>query len=131
MESLMSPLKILKVPVHDIAITMSIALKFIPNLVEEVDRIMMAQKARGAAFDNGGLIKRAMALLPVLIPLFVSAFQRADELAIAMEARCYDATPFRTKMKEFKLRIADYIAVAITSLYMVMIVAINNNFWII
>ena len=97
MESLMSPLKVVKFPVHDVAIIMSIALRFIPSLMEEIDKIIMAQKARGAAFDSGGLIARAKALLPILIPLFVSAFRRADELALALDARCYNATPNRTK----------------------------------
>ncbi|MFW5779926.1 MAG: energy-coupling factor transporter transmembrane component T family protein, partial [Bacillota bacterium] len=99
MESLMSPLKVVKFPVHDVAIIMSIALRFIPSLMEEIDKIMMAQKARGASFDTGGLIARAKALLPILIPLFVSAFRRADELALALDARCYNATDKRTKMK--------------------------------
>lgn len=110
MESLMSPLKVIKFPVHDVAIIMSIALRFIPSLMEEIDKIMLAQKARGAAFDNGGLIARAKALLPVLIPLFVSAFRRADELALALDARCYNATPHRTKMKVLKFGYRDALA---------------------
>ena len=102
-ESLMSPLKLIKVPVRDIAMIMSIALRFIPTLFEETNKIISAQKARGASFDTGGLFARAKALLPVLIPLFVNSFRRADELAFAMDARCYNATEKRTKMKQAKL----------------------------
>ena len=109
-ESLMKPLKLIKVPVHDIAMIMSIALRFIPTLFEETNKIISAQKARGASFDTGGLIARAKALQPVLIPLFVNSFRRADELAFAMDARCYNATEHRTKMKVMKLHVADYIA---------------------
>ena len=129
MESLMYPLKLIKVPTHDIAIIMSIALRFIPILMEEVDKIMMAQKARGACFDRGGLLKRAKALLPVLIPLFVSAFRRADELALALDARCYNATPNRTKYKKATLHLRDLIATLITGAFIALIVAVNNNFW--
>jgi energy-coupling factor transport system permease protein len=98
MESLMRPLKLIRFPVHDIAVIMSIALRFIPTLLDETNKIINAQKARGAAFDTGGLIARAKAMLPILIPLFVSAFRRADELAFALDARCYNATSKRTKM---------------------------------
>lgn len=101
-ESLLKPLSYIKVPVHDIAIIMSIALRFIPGLIEETDKIMMAQKARGASIDTGNFIQKVKAMLPVLIPLFVSAFRRADELADALDARCYNATPHRTKMKVLK-----------------------------
>ena len=129
MESLMYPLKLIKVPTHDIAIIMSIALRFIPILMEEVDKIMMAQKARGACFDRGGLLKRAKALLPVLIPLFVSAFRRADELALALDARCYNATPNRTKYKKASLSWRDLIASLVTGIFITLVVAVNNNFW--
>ena len=129
MESLMYPLKLIKVPTHDIAIIMSIALRFIPILMEEVDKIMMAQKARGACFDRGGVFKRAKALLPVLIPLFVSAFRRADVLALALDARCYNATPNRTKYKKAKLGWGDLVATLITGVFITLVVAINNNFW--
>jgi energy-coupling factor transport system permease protein len=129
LESLMSPLKLIKVPVHDIAIIMNIALRFIPILMEEVDKIMMAQKARGAAFDNGGLIKRARALLPVLIPLFVSAFRRADELALALDARCYNATPNRTRYKKLKPSYIDILAFFFTTILFAGVIAVNNNFW--
>ncbi|MFA5449396.1 MAG: energy-coupling factor transporter transmembrane component T [Clostridia bacterium] len=129
MESLMKPLKVVKFPVHDIALIMSIALRFIPILMEEVDKIIMAQKARGAAFDSGGLIKRARALLPVLIPLFVSAFRRADELALALDARCYNATPKRTKLKELKFTSRDLVAAVFIVMLIVAVVAVNNSFW--
>lgn len=109
-ESLLKPLKLVKVPVHDIAMIMSIALRFIPTLFEETGKIIAAQKARGASFDTGGLIARAKALLPVLIPLFVNSFRRADELAFAMDARCYNATEHRTKMKVMKLHVGDFVA---------------------
>ena len=109
-ESLMSPLKLVKVPVRDIAMIMSIALRFIPTLFEETNKIISAQKARGASFDTGGLFARAKALLPVLIPLFVNSFRRADELAFAMDARCYNATEKRTKMKKAKIGLGDVIA---------------------
>lgn len=118
MESLMSPLKLIKFPVHDVAIIMSIALRFIPSLMEEIDKIMMAQKARGASFDTGGLVARAKALLPILIPLFVSAFRRADELALALDARCYNATPNRTKMKILKLGYRDVIGSTVCLAFM-------------
>lgn len=99
MESLMRPLKVIKFPVHDIAVIMSIALRFIPTLLEETNKIINAQKARGAAFDTGNIFARAKAMLPILIPLFVSSFRRADELALALDARCYNATDKRTKFK--------------------------------
>lgn len=98
-ESLLKPLKVIKFPVHDLAIIMSITLRMIPALMEEANKIIMAQKARGADFESGGLIKRAKALIPILIPLFVGAFRRADELAFALDSRCYNATDKRTKMK--------------------------------
>lgn len=108
-ESLLKPLKIFRFPVHDIAIIMSIALRFIPTLTEETQKIMNAQKARGANFDTGRLFDRAKALLPVLIPLFVNSFRRADELALALDARCYNATENRTKMKVQKITYRDFI----------------------
>ena len=101
-ESLLKPLTYIKVPVHDLAIIMSIALRFIPGLIEETDKIMMAQKARGANLDTGNFVQKIKAMLPVLIPLFVSAFRRADELADALDSRCYNASPNRTKMKVLK-----------------------------
>lgn len=120
-ESLMSPLKLIKVPVRDIAMIMSIALRFIPTLFEETNKIIAAQKARGASFDTGGLFARAKALLPVLIPLFVNSFRRADELAFAMDARCYNATEKRTKMKKTKLGWGDLVAFLLICAYFVVI----------
>lgn len=99
LESLLSPLKKIHLPVHELAMMMCIALRFIPTLIEETDKIMSAQKARGADFESGNLIQRAKALVPILIPLFISAFRRADELATAMECRCYHGDEGRTKMK--------------------------------
>ncbi|MBQ7057895.1 MAG: energy-coupling factor transporter transmembrane protein EcfT [Firmicutes bacterium] len=110
LERILRPLKKIKVPVHDISMMMSIALRFIPILMEETDKIMKAQSARGADFDSGGLTQKAKALIPVLVPLVISAFRRADELATAMEARCYRGDEGRTRMKELKYKKQDYIA---------------------
>ncbi len=109
-ERLLSPLKTLHVPVHELAMMMTIALRFIPTLIEETDKIMAAQKARGADFETGRLMQRAKALVPILIPLFVSAFRRADELALAMECRCYHGGEGRTRMKQLHLRYYDFVA---------------------
>ena len=110
LEHLLSPLKKLKMPIHELAMMMSIALRFIPTLIEETDKIMSAQKARGADFETGNLIQRAKALLPLLVPLFVSAFRRADELAVAMECRCYHGDQGRTRMKQLEWRGRDTLA---------------------
>ena len=99
LEALLNPLKVIKVPVHELSMMMCIALRFIPILIEETDKIMCAQKARGADFESGSIIDRAKALIPILVPLFISAFRRADELATAMECRCYQGGEGRTKMK--------------------------------
>ncbi|MDR1705412.1 MAG: energy-coupling factor transporter transmembrane protein EcfT [Clostridiales bacterium] len=107
-EYILKPFKRIKVPAHEIAMMMTIALRFIPTLMEEVDRIMKAQTARGADFDTGGLIKKAKSLIPLLVPLFISAFRRADDLAVAMEARCYRGDINRTKMKVMVLEGRDY-----------------------
>ncbi len=112
LELLLGPLKKLKVPVHEMSMMMSMALRFIPTLIEETDKIMSAQKARGADFESGNLIQRAKALLPILVPLFVSAFRRADELAIAMESRCYHGGEGRTRMKQLQFAGLDYGALA-------------------
>ena len=112
-ESLLSPLRVIKVPVHEFAMMMSIALRFIPTLMEETSKIMNAQKARGVDFSNGGLIKRAKALVPILIPLLVSSFRRADELAMAMECRCYRGGKGRTKMTVPKLSVGDFAALVL------------------
>ncbi len=107
LEGLLSPLKKIKVPVHELAMMMSIALRFIPTLIEETDKIMSAQRARGADFDSGNLIQKAKALIPLLVPLFISAFRRADELATAMECRCYHGGVGRTRMNKLRFRPAD------------------------
>ena len=108
LEALLSPLKRIRVPVHELAMMMCIALRFIPTLIEETDKIMSAQKARGADFESGNLIQRVRALVPILVPLFVSAFRRADELATAMECRCYQGGNGRTKMKLLHYRFRDF-----------------------
>lgn len=118
LELLMAPLKKLRVPVHEITIMMSMALRFIPTLIEETDKIMSAQKARGADFENGSLVRRAKALLPILVPLFVSAFRRADELAVAMESRCYHGGEGRTRMKKLVMAGRDWIALALGILFL-------------
>ncbi|MDR0221340.1 MAG: energy-coupling factor transporter transmembrane protein EcfT [Lachnospiraceae bacterium] len=110
MEKLMKPLNLIKVPVHEIAMMMSIALRFIPILLEETDRIMKAQLARGADFESGHLIKRARSLIPLLVPLIISAFRRAGDLALAMEARCYRGGEGRTKMKPLAYKARDYVS---------------------
>ena len=107
LETRLDPLKKLRLPVHELAMMMSIALRFIPTLIEETDKIMSAQKARGADFDSGNLLQRARALVPILVPLFINAFRRADELATAMECRCYHGGKGRTKMKQLKMHRAD------------------------
>ena len=109
-ERLLSPLKKIKLPVHELAMMMTIALRFIPTLIEETDKIMSAQKARGADLESGGVMQRAKALLPILIPLFVSAFRRADELALAMECRCYHGGEGRTKLSELHYQTRDWVA---------------------
>ncbi len=107
LESLLSPLKKLRLPVHELAMMMCIALRFIPTLIEETDKIMSAQKARGADFESGKLMQRIKALVPILVPLFISAFRRADELATAMECRCYQGGEGRTKMKLLRFKLLD------------------------
>ena len=110
LESLMSPLKVIKVPVHELSMMMCIALRFIPTLIEETDKIMCAQKASGADFESGNLMERVKALVPILVPLFISAFRRADELATAMECRCYHGGEGRTKMKLLRYKRRDFVA---------------------
>ena len=116
MEILFGPLKKLKVPVHEMSMMMSMALRFIPTLIEETDKIMSAQKARGADFETGNLFQRAKALLPLLVPLFVSAFRRADELAVAMECRCYHGDEGRTRMKQLTWCTRDTLAMVWSAL---------------
>ena len=122
MEKLMKPLRIFKVPVHEVAMMMSIALRFIPILLEETDKIMKAQMARGADFDTGNLIKKAKNLVPLLVPLFISAFRRANDLAMAMEARCYHGGEGRTKMKPLVYKTRDRLAYLVLILYFVIII---------
>ncbi|MDE6880860.1 MAG: energy-coupling factor transporter transmembrane protein EcfT, partial [Oscillospiraceae bacterium] len=109
LETLLGPLKRVRVPVHELAMIMSIALRFIPTLIEETDKIMSAQKARGADFESGNLLQRAKALVPILVPLFISAFRRADELAVAMECRCYHGGQGRTKLHVLRYQMRDYL----------------------
>jgi len=116
-EYILRPLKKIGVPSHEIAMMMTIALRFIPTLMEEMDKIMKAQMARGADFDTGGLIKKARSLIPLLVPLFISAFRRADELAVAMEARCYRGDINRTKMRVLKFGARDFKALAGIALF--------------
>ncbi|MEE0969522.1 MAG: energy-coupling factor transporter transmembrane component T [Clostridia bacterium] len=124
-EQLFAPLKKIKVPVHEFAMMMTIALRFIPTLIDETDKIMSAQKARGADFTNGSLVKRAKALIPILIPLFVSAFRRADELATAMECRCYHGGEGRTRMSVLHYRAVDFLSLAVAVLFGAALVAVN------
>ena len=126
LESLMGPLKKIKVPVHELSMMMCIALRFIPTLIEETDKIMSAQKARGADFESGNLIDKAKALVPILVPLFISAFRRADELATAMECRCYQGGDGRTKMKLLRYKLWDYEAFGIGALLIVAVCVLRS-----
>ena len=128
LERLLRPLNKLHVPVHDIAMMMSIALRFIPILLEETDKIMTAQKARGASFSEGNLLQRAKALVPILVPLLVSSFHRAEELATAMECRCYRGETGRTKMRQLHAAGRDYAAMAVTLLLFAGAVAVKIIF---
>ncbi|NLY61809.1 MAG: energy-coupling factor transporter transmembrane protein EcfT [Clostridiales bacterium] len=120
-ESLLRPLSVVKFPAHELAMMMTIALRFIPTLLEETDKIMKAQMARGADFESGNILERAKALVPLLVPLFISAFRRADELAMAMEARCYRGGRNRTRMKVLKVEKRDYIAMLATLVFILII----------
>lgn len=122
LESVLGPLKKIKVPVHEISMMMSIALRFIPILMEETDRIMKAQKARGADFDSGNLIQKAKSMIPLLVPLFISAFRRANDLAMAMEARCYRGGDGRTKMKPLRYEQRDRVAYILLAVYLVIMI---------
>ncbi len=126
LESLLSPLKKIGVPVHTFAMMMSIALRFIPTLVEETEKIMNAQKSRGADFTSGSLIKRAKALVPILIPLIVSSFKRAEELATAMECRCYRGDMNRTKLVKLEYRGRDYVFIAASLLVLASVVLLST-----
>ena len=125
LESLLGPLKKIRVPVHELSMMMCIALRFIPTLIEETDKIMAAQKARGADFESGNLFKRVKALVPILVPLFIGAFRRADELATAMECRCYQGGNGRTKMKLLRFRRGDLIAFLVMTVVLAGIIILN------
>ena len=126
LERLLSPLQVVHFPAHEMAMMMTIALRFIPTLMEEADKIMKAQSARGADFTSGSRIQRAKAMVPLLVPLFVSAFRRASDLAMAMEARCYHGGEGRTRLHVLKMKKADYLALLLTLLPIVCIAAINR-----
>ncbi len=126
LEALLAPLKVIKVPVHELSMMMCIALRFIPTLIEETDKIMSAQKARGADFETGKLMDRVKALVPILVPLFIGAFRRADDLATAMECRCYQGGEGRTKMKLLRYRRFDYIAFGVGVLLLAGIFLLGN-----
>ena len=126
LESLMGPLKLIKVPVHELSMMMCIALRFIPTLIEETDKIMSAQKARGADFETGSLMEKAKALIPILVPLFISAFRRADELATAMECRCYQGGDGRTKMKLLRYSLWDYEAFGVGVLLIAVVCVLRS-----
>ncbi len=126
LESLLSPLKKIKVPVHELAMMMCIALRFIPTLIEETDKIMSAQKARGADFETGKLMDRVKALIPILVPLFISAFRRADELATAMECRCYQGGEGRTKMKLLRYGRNDLVAFICGGILLVAVIGLAS-----
>ena len=126
LERLLRPLKVVRVPVHEISMMMSIALRFIPILMEETDKIMKAQMARGADFESGSIINRAKSLVPLLVPLFISAFRRANDLAMAMEARCYRGGDGRTKMKPLIYQKRDRIAYLVIVIYLVLIVVLGR-----
>ena len=126
LESVMKPLKKIKVPVHEIAMMMSIALRFIPILLEETDKIMKAQIARGADFESGNLFKRAKSMVPLLVPLFISAFRRANDLAMAMEARCYQGGEGRTKMKPLVYHKRDALAYVVVVLFFIVCVVVGR-----
>lgn len=125
LERVLGPLKKIHVPVHEISMMMSIALRFIPILMDETDKIMKAQMARGADFETGGIVKKAKSMVPILVPLFVSAFRRANDLAMAMEARCYRGGEGRTKMKPLHYQKQDYVAFACLAIYVVAILIVR------
>ena len=127
MESLLNPVKKVRLPVHELAMMMSIALRFIPTLIEETDKIMSAQRARGADFESGNLVQRAKALIPLLVPLFISAFRRAEELAVAMECRCYHGGEGRTRLRQLKYAGKDW-AVLVFFLVIAVLVGVLGHF---
>ena len=129
LESLLKPLSYIKFPVHELAIIMSIALRLIPTLVEETDKIQSAQKARCADFESGNIFKRAKAMIPVLIPLFVSSFRRADDLADAMDSRCYRGAKGRTRMKKLKVHFRDFAALFVMCVFFFVVLWLRYNFF--
>ena len=126
LEKLLNPLKRIRVPVHELAMMMCIALRFIPTLIEETDKIMNAQKARGADFETGSLMQRAKALIPILVPLFISSFRRADELAVAMECRCYHGGDGRTRLKELVYQTMDYVTLVSGLIFLAGVIALGH-----
>ena len=126
LESLLGPLKKLRLPVHELSMMMCIALRFIPTLIEETDKIMSAQKARGADFESGGLVQKAKALVPILVPLFISAFRRADELATAMECRCYHGGEGRTKLQVLRYERRDYAALILGAAVCALVIVLRQ-----
>ena len=124
-ERLLSPLKLLRFPVHELAMMMSIALRFVPTLIEETDKIMSAQKARGAEIDTGSFMTRAKNMISILVPLFISSFRRADELATAMECRCYNGGEGRTRLRQLKAAPRDVVALIITIMFYAAAIAVS------
>ena len=124
-EYILKPFKRIGVPAHEIAMMMTIALRFIPTLLDETDKIMKAQQARGADFDTGNLMQKAKSLIPILVPLFISAFRRAEELAMAMEARCYHGDEHRTRMNVMTMKSSDYRAAVMAAVYTVVIIGLR------
>lgn len=127
-ERLLSPLKVFKVPVHTLAMMMTLALRFIPTLIEEIDRITNAQKARGADLDSGGIKEKIKALIPIIVPLFVSSIRRAYELADAMDCRCYVGGDGRTRMKQMKLTVRDFVSLFVTAAIIAAVIVLNHFF---
>ncbi len=128
LERLLSPLKVIHFPAHEMAMMMTIALRFIPTLLEEADKIMKAQSARGSDFETGRLLERVKAMVPLLVPLFVSAFRRAGDLAMAMEARCYHGGEGRTRLHILKMQKNDWIAIGVTAMLIVLVILEGKNF---
>ena len=126
LEALLKPLKVIRFPVHELSMMMCIAMRFIPTLIEETDKIMSAQKARGADFETGNLLQRVKALIPILVPLFISAFRRADELATAMECRCYQGGEGRTKMKLLRYKLLDFEAYALGAFVLAGVIVLRS-----
>ena len=126
LELLLGPLKKLHVPIHELSMMMCIALRFIPTLIEETDKIMSAQKARGADFESGNLLRRAKALIPILVPLFISAFRRADELAVAMECRCYHGGQGRTRMKQLHMHRRDVLTLVLGGVLVAAVIVLRQ-----